>query len=103
MLYATPADLLARYAERDLRHITDADGQAFVEQRAADALADASVEIDAYVGQRYLLPLQQPLIAPIDPAAPLPAPVRGANTRRLLATAAATSSRLIFVMVRAGR
>lgn len=75
MLYATPADLLARYAERDLRHITDADGQAFVEQRAVDALADASVEIDAYVGQRYLLPLQQPVVASLDAAAPLPAPV----------------------------
>lgn len=75
MLYATPADLLARYTERDLRHITDEAGQSFVEARAVAALTDAGVEMDAYVGRRYLLPLQQPVVAPADPTQPLPTPV----------------------------
>ena len=75
MVYASTVDLISRYSERDLRHITDDAGQSFDELRAGDALADASVEIDAYVGQRYLLPLQRPVVVPDDPAAPLPAPV----------------------------
>lgn len=56
--YATPADLQARYSERDLRNLTDPDAQQFDAARAEAALADAAVEIDSYVGQRYLLPLQ---------------------------------------------
>ena len=60
MTYATPDDLLQRYTEADLRHMTDQTGQAFDAQRAAGALADATAEINTYIGQRYLLPLQQP-------------------------------------------
>ena len=71
MPYATPTHLLERYSERELRHVTDETGQAFDASRAAAALDDASMEIDAYVGQRYLLPLQQPH----TPAASLTEPV----------------------------
>jgi phage gp36-like protein len=58
MTYATPSDLVERYPERDLRHMTDPDGQAFDGERAQKALEDASEEIDVYLGRRYLLPLQ---------------------------------------------
>lgn len=57
MGYATTTDLQARYNERDLRLMTDADAQAFDAARAAQALADADEEIDSYLGCRYVLPL----------------------------------------------
>ena len=75
MLYATTDDLVARYTERQLRLITDQAGQAMDAGRATGALEDASEEINTYIGQRYLLPLQQVLVVPTDPTQPMPAPV----------------------------
>lgn len=57
MDYATLSQLTERYAERDLRHITDPDAQALDAERAEQALADAAAEIDAWLDRRYLLPL----------------------------------------------
>ena len=57
MGYATTTDLQARYNERDLRLMTDADAQVFDAARAAQALQDADEEIDTYLGRRYVLPL----------------------------------------------
>jgi len=58
MDYATLTNLAERYAERDLRNITDVDAQALDTIRAQQALADASAEIEGYLSTRYLLPLQ---------------------------------------------
>ena len=58
MNYATLTQLTERYAERDLRHITDPDAQALDATRAGQALADASAEIEGWLATRYLLPLQ---------------------------------------------
>ena len=57
MDYATVSDLIDRYSERDLRLITDPDGQAVNVARAEQALTDAHAEIDAYIERRYALPL----------------------------------------------
>ena len=57
MSYATIANLTQRYQERDLRHITDVDAQAVDTVRAQQALDDANAEIDAWLAQRYALPL----------------------------------------------
>ena len=57
MDYATLTQLTERYAERDLRLITDPDAQALDAGRAAQALADAAAEIDAWLDRRYVLPL----------------------------------------------
>lgn len=65
MDYATLTHLTQRYAERDLRNITDDDAQALDTVRAAQALADASAEIDSYLSVRYLLPLQDHAGAPM--------------------------------------
>ena len=69
MDYATLTQLTERYAERDLRLITDPDAQALDAGRAAQALADAAAEIDAWLDRRYVLPLVtvdgEPLAAPI--------------------------------------
>lgn len=64
MAYASTNDLLARYSEHDLRMMTDPSAQAFDAARAQQALSDASVEIDSYIGQRYKLPLQAPATDP---------------------------------------
>jgi phage gp36-like protein len=55
---ATLTQLTERYAERDLRNITDVDAQALDTVRAGQAIADASAEIEGYLTTRYLLPLQ---------------------------------------------
>lgn len=65
MDYATLTQLQARYAERDLRHITDANAQALDTTRAGQALADASAEIEGYLATRYLLPLQDQTGTPL--------------------------------------
>lgn len=60
MTYATKADMLERYAESDLRQLTDRDppySDAIVDAVLDRALADADEEIDAYLRPRYRLPL----------------------------------------------
>jgi phage gp36-like protein len=69
MAYASLDQLTERYAERDLRNITDPDAQALDAARAGQALADADAEIDAWLATRYVLPLAdaagQPLPTPL--------------------------------------
>ena len=69
MDYATFTQLTERYAERDLRLITDPDAQALDAGRAEQALADAAAEIDAWLDRRYVLPLVsidgEPIAAPV--------------------------------------
>ncbi|WP_052156558.1 phage protein Gp36 family protein [Pseudomonas aeruginosa] len=69
MDYATFTQLTERYAERDLRLITDPDAQALDAGRAEQALADAAAEIDAWLDRRYVLPLisisGEPMAAPV--------------------------------------
>lgn len=55
--YATLQQLIDRYNERDLRHITDPDAQTVNAARVVQALDDASAEIDGYLERRYALPL----------------------------------------------
>ena len=57
MNYATLTQLTERYAERDLRNITDPDAQALNMDRAGQALDDAAAEIDTHLAVRYVLPL----------------------------------------------
>lgn len=68
MDYATLTQLAERYAERDLRLITDPDAQALDAGRTEQALADAAAEIDAWLDRRYVLPLMnasgEPMAAP---------------------------------------
>lgn len=68
MDYATLIQLTERYAERDLRNITDDAAQALDTVRAGQAIADASAEIEGYLSTRFLLPLQDqsgvPMAAP---------------------------------------
>ena len=69
MDYATFTQLTERYAERDLRLITDPDALALDAGRAELALADAAAEIDAWLDRRYVLPLVsisgEPMAAPV--------------------------------------
>lgn len=58
MTYATLQQLIERYSERELRNITDPDGQTLDTVKAQLALADAASEIDGYLGLRYVLPLE---------------------------------------------
>lgn len=58
MSYATIQDLIDRYPERELRHLTDPQAQQLDAARANQALADAASEIDGYLSVRYVLPLQ---------------------------------------------
>lgn len=58
--YASIADLLARYEEKDIVKIsyrTAADRDTMNEGAVNTALIEASSEIDEYVGARYILPL----------------------------------------------
>lgn len=60
MAYATVADLVTRYGEAELIDLTDrADPPVgVVDADVADgAIADASGEVDAYLGVRYALPV----------------------------------------------
>lgn len=58
MSYANLTHLTARYSQRDLRMMTDPNGQSIVESVVTQALTDASDEVDSYLGQRYVLPLR---------------------------------------------
>lgn len=60
--YAQPADMQARYPNRDLVQLTQEDPSATTVDSAylATFLSDASDEIDAYLEARFALPLADP-------------------------------------------
>jgi phage gp36-like protein len=62
MSYATPNDMIARYPNRDLVQLSNEDPtQTAVNQAPlAQALNDASAEIDGYLESRFALPLADP-------------------------------------------
>jgi phage gp36-like protein len=58
VVYATQQDIVDRYSEAFLASLADRDGDGLVDTTAVTkALADASAEIDTYVGAAYELPL----------------------------------------------
>jgi len=58
MPYATAAQMVARFTEREVIAITDRDGAGVVDTvQLGKALDDASGEIDSNLGRRYALPL----------------------------------------------
>jgi phage gp36-like protein len=58
MPYAVQADIERAYGEELLYTIADRDGAGAIDTGAvAQALADASAEIDTYLGSRYTVPL----------------------------------------------
>lgn len=58
MVYLTAAELAARYGQDRLIDLTDRDGDGLADDpMIAQALADASAEIDGYLAARYRLPL----------------------------------------------
>jgi phage gp36-like protein len=64
MPYATPADLAQRYGADRLIELTDRDRDGFGDDpQIAQALLDASYEIDGYLAARYKLPL--PTVPPL--------------------------------------
>jgi phage gp36-like protein len=62
MSYAAPQDMINRYPNRDLVQLTNEDPASTTIQSApiAQALADASAEIDGYIEGRFVLPLTDP-------------------------------------------
>jgi phage gp36-like protein len=64
MPYATPADLALRHGADRLIELTDRDRDGFGDDpQIAQALLDASYEIDGYLAARYKLPL--PTVPPL--------------------------------------
>lgn len=59
MAYAAAVDLQARYPQTRLAELSDPDGADVQEAKLTTALADASAEMDGYLGRRYSLPLPQ--------------------------------------------
>lgn len=58
MPYATQQDLVDRFGEDEVRQLTDRANTGAIDATVADqALADASEEMDGYIGARYQLPL----------------------------------------------
>lgn len=59
MAYATAQDMIKRFGEEELIDLTDRDGSlgSIAAPVLDQALADASAEIDGYLGGRYKLPL----------------------------------------------
>jgi phage gp36-like protein len=59
MSYATPQDIINRYPNRDLVQLTNEDPTVTTVNTTVlqQALDDASVEIDGYLGGRFALPL----------------------------------------------
>ena len=76
MSYATLPLLKSRYDEHTLRRITDATAQSINEAAAQTALGDASDEIDAFLNQRYVLPLTVVGVAAGEPSELHPVLVR---------------------------
>jgi phage gp36-like protein len=62
MLYATPSEMISRYANRDLVQLTNEDPEQIAVNTATlqQALSDASAEIDGYLESRLELPLIDP-------------------------------------------
>lgn len=60
MPYATVTDMQNRYPDRDLIAISDPNNAAIQDGPIAQALSDASVEIDGYLESRFKLPLTDP-------------------------------------------
>lgn len=59
-MYATTADLIAKYGETEIARLTTAQGAAAVEVdpvRCAAAIADAAATVDSYLRARYAVPL----------------------------------------------
>lgn len=60
MPYATTAQMIARFTEREVIALTDRAGLGVVDTvQLASALVDATGEIDSQLGRRYALPLAQ--------------------------------------------
>lgn len=58
MTYATPADLINRFGEKEAIALTDRAFTGLVDEAVlAEALDQAGAEIDGYLGGRYVLPL----------------------------------------------
>lgn len=59
MPYATPAQMIDRFSERECVALSDRTGAGVVDesQLVAGGLVPASEEIDTYLGRRYALPL----------------------------------------------
>lgn len=60
MAYASLADLVARFGQRELAELTDQDNMppsVIDEDRVQTALDDAASVVDSYIGQVYKLPL----------------------------------------------
>lgn len=67
MPYATTAQMISRFTEREIIAITDRDGTGLVDEvQLGKALADASAEIDSHLGRRYALPLVRSGVALVD-------------------------------------
>lgn len=69
MPYATPAQMVERFSERECIALSDRTGAGVVDlaQLSAGGLVPASEEIDIHLGRRYALPLAQggvPLVSP---------------------------------------
>lgn len=61
-IYYTQADYEARWGADELVRLTDADGDGIADPDTfARAVADASADVDAYLGVKYQLPLAAPL------------------------------------------
>ena len=60
MPYAAVTDMENRYPARDLIAISDPNNQSIQTAVITQALADASVEIDAFLESRFALPLSDP-------------------------------------------
>lgn len=58
MAYATLANLIERFGERELTQLTDTESPGSIDEAVtARALADAEALVDGYLGGRYTLPL----------------------------------------------
>lgn len=68
MPYATQAQMIARFTEREVIAITDREGTGQIDAaQLASALSDAGLEIDAHLGRRYVLPLARGGVALATP------------------------------------
>lgn len=64
MPYATQADLVSRFGETEIIQISDRSNTGAIDAGVvADKLADADAEVDAYLAQRFTLPL--PSVPPV--------------------------------------
>mgnify|MGYP001765960051 CR=1 FL=1 len=62
-MYATPADLIAKYGETEIVRLSggrDAGGLVLDQARVEAAIADATATVDSYLRARYAVPLASP-------------------------------------------